>query len=642
MLLDAGWPGKSDLKILCGGEALHQDLAERLLQSGRELWNMYGPTETTIWSLVERVKDVSQAILIGRPIANTDVFICDKGGQPVPVGVRGELIIGGDGVAHGYHNRPNLTLEKFISSPFSQGAARLYKTGDLARYHPDGRIECLGRIDSQVKVRGFRIELGEIESVLAEQPAIAQNVVVLREDSPGDKRIVAYVVPAVGAAFDLAATKHRLRELLPDYMVPSDFVALPSLPLTPNKKVDRRSLPAPVRDGAFPDSSYVAPRSPVEETLCRMWAEILGLSRVGIHDDFFELGGHSLLAVRLLARILESWPYQQLTIAAFLQSPTVAEFAALLQSGKQISTACVIAFRKSGTRPPFFCLPGAGGNVVSLRPLALSISKDQPFYCLQAKRLDGSDPFKTVEQAATFYLDEIRTVQPHGPYFLGGACFGGLVAFEMARMLREQNQKIGLLALIDTYNFAFGRTLAKPQLIFANARFFLRRIHHHFESLKTVPWKKRMSYLAARMQAIRYYISDLLSVAKGGSRNQLPAGGLPVEIGQEAGLMQNALNRATQASLEAARVYMPKHYDGEIVLFKASDRIIEPYQDDALGWRPFADHVEVNEIEGTHTNIASPPRVHAISSRIEAAIESYSASRDPSVAALPIKLQVSR
>jgi amino acid adenylation domain-containing protein len=618
MILETGWKGRPDLKLLCGGEPLPPELAIELLPRCRELWNMYGPTETTIWSLAERITAAARPILIGRPIANTDVYILDKAGQPVPVGVSGELLIGGKGLARGYHNRPELTAEKFIAHLFSDSpGTRLYRTGDLARYHTDGRIECLGRWDFQVKLRGFRIEPGEIEALLAQRPEVARCVVVVREDRPGDKRLVAYVVLALNASFDPATVRQDLRQKLPDYMVPTAFVVMDELPLTPNRKVDRQALPAPASETAAADMDYAPPTNPYEETLCAIWAELLGVPRVGIHDNFFDLGGHSLLAVRVLARILERWPYHQLTIAIFLQAPTVAEFAAIIRSGKQVMTGCLVPFRKTGTHFPFFCIPGGGGNVVSLRGMADAFSSAQPFYCLQAKGLDGREPLRTVEEAAALYIEEIRHIQPHGPYYLGGTCFGGLVAFEMARILCEEGEEIGLLTLIDTYNFAFGNTLSKPRLLYENTRFLGSRIAYHVRKLKKVAWSDRAGYLSGRGKAMRYYLLDLLSVARGVSRAQLPIDGFPAQVGEHAGFMREALNRVTAASLEAARAYVPKYFPGEIVLCKASERAVEPYRDDTLGWRPFASHVEVIEIEAGHTNLLSKPRVNRIVERIE-------------------------
>jgi amino acid adenylation domain-containing protein len=330
MLLDAGWRGAANLRLLCGGEALPRELADRLLACCDELWNLYGPTETTVWSTVERVRPGEEAISIGTPIANTQVYIVDRQMQPVPAGVPGELLIGGLGVARGYLDRPDLTGEKFIADPFGAHAdtnadARLYRTGDLARWRRDGRLEVLGRIDHQVKLRGFRIELGEIESVLAEQPDVLQAVVICREDRPGDKRLVAYIVPRAGDAFDTGAARAAARQRLPDYMLPSAWVVLEQLPLTPNGKVDRLALPAP-EAGAAEADRYLAPRNGEEATLAALWAEVLGLERVSIDGDFFELGGHSLLATQLVTRINKAFGGET-PLRALFEAPTVAGFA---------------------------------------------------------------------------------------------------------------------------------------------------------------------------------------------------------------------------------------------------------------------------------------------------------------------------
>ncbi|UHQ23604.1 amino acid adenylation domain-containing protein [Lysobacter sp. 5GHs7-4] len=325
MLLDAGWAGRAQLRMLCGGEALARELATRLLPCGAELWNLYGPTETTVWSAVERVGAGDAAITIGRPLANTQLHIVDARGQLVPVGVPGELLIGGLGVARGYLARPDLTAEKFVPDRYGPNrGARLYRTGDLARRLRDGRIEVLGRIDHQVKLRGFRIELGEIESVLADHPQVRQAVVICREDRPGDKRLVAYTL---GEA-DAAQLRAHARQRLPEYMLPSAYVSLAQYPLTPNGKVDRKALPAPDAD-ALEARAYVAPRNGEEETLARLWAEVLGLERVGIHDDFFDLGGHSLLATQLITRAQKAFG-GEIALRTLFEAPTVAGFAELL------------------------------------------------------------------------------------------------------------------------------------------------------------------------------------------------------------------------------------------------------------------------------------------------------------------------
>ena len=323
LLIQAGWRGDRGLRILCGGEALPRELADQLLARCGELWNMYGPTETTIWSTVYQVQSGEGAISIGRPIANTQIYILDSHLQPVPIGVVGELYIGGDGLARGYFKRPELTAEKFICDPFRETPdARLYKTGDLARYHAAGTIEFLGRIDHQVKIRGFRIELGEIEAVLAQHAQVRQAVVVAREDTPGDKRLVAYLI-AKGSTPQVGDLRSFLKDQLPDYMVPAAFVMLEAFPLTPNGKVDRKALPAP--DGArlSRNANYAPPQTDLERALAAIWQDVLKVERVGRHDNFFDLGGHSLLIVQVHARLGSITP-MPITIADLFRFPTVA------------------------------------------------------------------------------------------------------------------------------------------------------------------------------------------------------------------------------------------------------------------------------------------------------------------------------
>jgi amino acid adenylation domain-containing protein/non-ribosomal peptide synthase protein (TIGR01720 family) len=355
LLLESGWQGNHQLKILCGGEALPQELAKQLLIRGATLWNLYGPTETTIWSAIHQVKAEEGSVPIGRPIANTQIYLLDRHLQPVPIGVPGELCIGGDGLTRGYLNRPDLVAEKFIPSPYStlqqtagtpaassqEPGARLYRTGDLARYRFDGTIEFLGRIDHQVKIRGFRIELGEIEAVLSQHPAVRaiavaaidtilhslQGDVFDSNENRYNQRLVAYVVPHQQSVPTTSELRRFLKEQLPDYMVPTAFVMLDTLPLTPNGKVDRRALPAPDTASRSDESvAYVAPRTPVEQKLTAIWALVLGLDRVSIYDNFFELGGHSLLATQLIAKVHEAFQVQ-LPLRSLFELPTIASFS---------------------------------------------------------------------------------------------------------------------------------------------------------------------------------------------------------------------------------------------------------------------------------------------------------------------------
>ena len=465
MLLDAGWKGSEGLKVLCGGDALSRDLADALLERCDSLWNLYGPTETTVWSTVHRVERGGGSIVVGRPIANTRVYLLDETGQPVPTGVPGELCIGGEGLARGYLGLEALTAERFRSDPFvTTAGARVYRTGDLARYHADGNIEVLGRLDHQVKIRGFRIELGEIESVLATHPAVRQAVVVAREDVPGDKNLVAYFVTESSSRPTVGELRLHLKEKLPEYMVPTACVPLPSFPLTPNGKVDRRGLPAPQQSRAGLEKSFVAPRDEIELQLAAIWQGLLGVEQVSVHDSFFDLGGHSLLAVRMFA-LIEERMGTRLPLATLFEKTTIRELAEVLRGAEGGAPwSCLVPIQGGDGRPPLFCIHAEGDEVLFYRDFARLLGPEQPVYGLQARGLDGEQtPHATIEEMAAYYVEEIRRVQAEGPYFLGGHCYGGVVMFEMAQQLRQQGQKVALLAMMDgsapRINTSFDATL---------------------------------------------------------------------------------------------------------------------------------------------------------------------------------------
>jgi len=330
LLVEAGWEPPSNLKILCGGEALPRELANRLTAGGAEVWNLYGPTETTIWSLRHKVEPAGAGpVPIGRPIANTEIYVLDEHRQPVPAGVPGELYIGGDGLARGYLNRAELTRERFVAHPFAQGE-RLYRTGDLVRRRADGIVEFLGRLDHQIKIRGFRIELGEIEAVLEQCTGVGQAVVVMREDTPGDQRLAAYVTAKPGHNVASRELRQAVAERLPEYMVPSAFVRLEAFPLTPNGKVDRKALPAPDAR-AVRTVRYASPRSQAEREVAAIWKDLLKAEQVGVHDNFFDLGGHSLLVVQLQNRLRQSFG-RELALVDLFRKPTVAAMAEFLGS----------------------------------------------------------------------------------------------------------------------------------------------------------------------------------------------------------------------------------------------------------------------------------------------------------------------
>ena len=329
LLAETGWESRRGFKILCGGEALPRQLADRLVSGADSVWNLYGPTETTIWSTIGiRCKPGDDPIYIGRPIANTHIYILDTHMQPVPIGVHGDLYIGGDGLARGYLNRPDLMAERFIQNPFSINPnSRLYRTGDLAKYRADGNIDFLGRDDHQVKLRGHRIELGEIEHILRQHPSVKESVIAARDrDSSGEKELVGYLVCNHESARSVSELRRFLQEKLPEYMVPSSFVFLEAFPLTPNGKIDRNALPPP--DGERPqlDQGFVEPRTEIEELIAQIWREILKLDKIGIHDNFFELGGHSLLATRVVARLQSNF-HVDLALRKLFELPTVAGLA---------------------------------------------------------------------------------------------------------------------------------------------------------------------------------------------------------------------------------------------------------------------------------------------------------------------------
>ncbi len=461
------------------------------------LHNHYGPTEShvvTAYTSEYPVGDWSKLPPIGRPIANTQIYILDRLLNPVPIGVSGELHIGGAGLARGYLNRPDLTREKFISNPFkiSEGkdeGEKLYQTGDLARFTLNGNIEFLGRMDDQVKIRGFRVELGEIEAVLAQHDHVDETVVLAREDIPGNKRLVAYVVPTQEHVPSVEELRRFLKERLPDYMVPAAFAPLAALPLTPNGKVDRRALAAFDVARQTPEETFVAPRTSVEHRLADIWKSVLWLKlEVGVHDNFFDLGGHSLLSVRLVAEI-EKVFNKKLPVAALFQLSTIAELAPRLEEdldatvsssdarqpivqgianspldpeiyrqllaftagwkGQRIApSALMVGQNTAGTRQPlFWCLQGYR----ELSQLAKYLGKNQPTYGMRSGHLFMQYSPANVTALAAHYAAEILAVQSEGPYLIGGNCQAARIATEIARQLHGQDRIVTLLCLLDVF-----------------------------------------------------------------------------------------------------------------------------------------------------------------------------------------------
>jgi len=492
-------------RVLSGGDVLSPNHVQRLLDAKVEgtVINGYGPTENTTFTTCHVMRPGERLVgpvPIGRPISNTRVYILDPVGQPVPIGVAGELYAGGDGVAQGYVGNPAETSRRFVADPFDpKGGGRLYHTGDLARWRPDGTVEFLGRLDRQVKVRGFRIELEEIEGALRDLPQIQDAVVVARRDEAGINVLVAYLVPREDKEIDQAFVRRHLSAILPDYMMPGAMVVLSALPLTVNGKLDRAALPEPTTQ--VHTSNVVEPRTVLETQLHAIWEKLLGYSGFGMTDNFFDLGGHSLLAIRLFAQIERIFGVR-LPVSTLFQAPTLAQLAAMLEhQGLAPRWTSLVAIQPEGTKPPLFLVPGLGGNVVCYNRLARLLGTDQPVYGLQSRGLDGKEqPFERIEPMAAHYINEIRRVQPRGPYHLGGTCFGGLVAYEMAQQLRAQGEDVPFLMLLESwppsrYLFLFD----KIRLYSSHLRFVISATKRNLQEIAALSPRVMLGALRKRL-----------------------------------------------------------------------------------------------------------------------------------------------
>ncbi|HEY0603237.1 MAG TPA: amino acid adenylation domain-containing protein [Herpetosiphonaceae bacterium] len=624
LLVEGGWQGSHGLRALCGGEALAPQLAAQLTARVDRLWNVYGPTETTIWSMIAEIRHSPRQVAIGRPLANTQAYVLDDQLQPVPIGTPGALYIGGDGLAWGYLNRPALTAQSFIPHPFASSAegaqpgARLYKTGDLARFNPDGSLQYLGRSDHQLKVRGFRIELGEIETVLMQHPDISAAAVVARPDHSGEQRLVAYIVQnkeqrtenrdstedcslfsVLGSPQDL---RRFLETKLPHYMMPSAFVKLDALPLTPNGKLDRRALPAP----DYTPAQMVLPRTIREHQLAQLWEEILDVRPIGVQNHFFELGGHSIGAVRLLTRIEQRFG-TRLSIAALLSHATVEQMARLLddQAAPQPAST-LVALQSSGARPPLFLVHPLGGTVLCYADLARRLGPDQPCYAFQSAGLEGdAAPHTSIEAMAAEYIEALQQIQPTGPYLLGGWSLGGVIAFEIAQQLRRQGQEIALLAILDAQAPApqpspdepIDDTLRLMALLDPDLDVSL-------EDLRALTPDDQLAYLVDRARA---------------------AGKIPPDFGLA---HAQALLRVYTANIAAWEAYRPQEYAGRITLFRAGEQA----EDTAAlpldgGWGAFAaDGVDIHTIAGTHETMVQEPYVEELARQLQASLQDIRAA----------------
>jgi len=612
-------------QLLIGGEALSAAHVHKALETLplTQIINGYGPTESTTFTccypIPTQLEATIKSIPIGCPISNTQVYILDNYLQPVPIGVVGELHIAGAGLAKGYLNRPELTQEKFIPNPLSNYPdSRLYKTGDLARYLPDGNIEYVGRIDNQVKIRGFRIELGEIEAVLSHNEMVQSSCVIVREDNPGEKQLVAYIVPKLGVNLTSGDLRQFLSHKLPSYMVPSAFVLLEFLPLTANGKIDRRALKAP--SNTSDSDRFIEARNQLELNLVQIWSKVLKIDKISVHDNFFDLGGHSLLAPYLITQIKEQLG-KEIAVTTLFQNPTIEQLATIIQTDSDSSNqSCLVPIQPQGSKPPFFCVPGAGGRPFYFYHLGRYLGKDQPFYSFENDLYQQFGEITRIEDIASIYLKAMQDLQPQGPYFLGGHSYGGNVAFEIAQQLVNQGQQVALLAIIDSSAPTYkDKQILLDYINWDHVR-WLAEVSKGIEVYldKTID----ISYETLQLLTVEEQLKYALNFFK--LANMLPP---------------NAETRQLEKIVQAYKTsclclidYLPKQtYPGKITIIRASeelsddpnkDLIAGDCEDSSLGWSEFStEPVEIHFVLGNHVSIMVEPHVQILAEELKVCLE---------------------
>ena len=587
-------------QLLAGGNVLsvpHVEQAVREL-NGCQLINGYGPTENTTFTCCYSIRSGEQftgSVPIGFPVSNTQVYILDNHMQQVPVGVIGELYTGGAGLAAAYLNDPALTAEKFVPHPLSnEPGARLYRTGDRARYRGDGSIEFFGRIDDQVKLRGFRIELGEIECAIKEHPGVQDAVVMTGQSASGERYLVGYVVANPGRPeFQNGAMTSELKALLkkklPDYMVPAYFVALEKLPLMPNGKIDRRALPAP--DGTRPEleEAHIAPRDDLERRLAQVFEKLLGVQSVGIRDNFFDLGGHSLLAVRLVSEI-EKEVGQRLPLVSFFQGANIEYLASLLrQDVSSLEWPTFVEIQKGGSGVPLFCVSMPKVNALGYRTLARYLGQDQTVFGLQTQYpedLDGDEYSQdAVDRIASEYLEALRAVRPKGPYQFVGICRGAHIAYEMARRLEQEGEKVALLGILDTW------VVENTYSIF----FYLEHYAGRLVWLRRLDFRNQISFIRKKARGALSRISTM-------GRSEGPR------------RRRNPLHEIYFPGPD----FVPRTYKGRISVFRAHEQPRQRIRDLYLGWGKLAlGGVDVHFIPGRHTSVLKEPHVEGLANELK-------------------------
>ncbi len=574
MLLAAGWKGRPQMKALCGGEALAGVLADRLIERCGSVWNMYGPTETTIWSSVHpAVAGEATIVPIGRPITNTTMFVLDRNQEPVPIGIQGELYIGGAGVARGYRNATELTAERFMADPFSANSCgRLYRTGDLVRQRRDGVFEFLGRLDRQVKLRGYRIEPAEIELALRSYPGVSQAGVTLREHA-GDKQLVAYLV-VTNESLPQEELRRYLAGKLPGYMVPATIVTLEKFPVTPNGKLDWTALSAPVK---MREPSFVAPRGNAEVRLTKIWEKILDVSPIGVTDNFFDLGGHSILATRLFALVEKEFG-KRLSLGTLFEAPTIEQLARIIGRAVWTSGSLIpLQFGESST-PPLFLVQARA----DYRALASELGCDQTVFIVPYDDLFFDDTDRSLPSLAEELSQRIRSRQPHGPYHLGGMCVAGRVAFAIASELYRQGEEVTFLGIID---MAAPKSVRLTRL--QGLESFVKRLSWHLRYAMEANRQAKLDWALGLGRALnwqtRYCAWKLVRWFFWTIEQPLPR-----KFRHPTRLIDEAVAKDTTST-----------YPGRITLFRPAENTFVRYDQHDLGWGKIGcGGVEVYEIAG--------------------------------------------
>ncbi|MCA1682472.1 MAG: amino acid adenylation domain-containing protein [Actinobacteria bacterium] len=580
------------------------------------LVNSYGLTEATIDSTWFEPGPDAQLVSgrfvpIGAPLDNTRVYVLDANLEPQPVGVAGELCVGGVAVARGYLNRSELTAQRFVPDPFSSDPrARLYRSGDLARWLPDGTIEFIGRTDRQIKIRGFRVEPGEIESVLESHPRVQAAAVTDRDDGTGNRHLVAYLVAGVAAEPPAIDTLRALvAEHLPAYMIPAAWVVVDSLPVTPNGKVDLDALPDPEFDRSAAADEYVAPRSAVERQLAQVFSDVLCVGEVGVHDDFFALGGHSLLAVRLFSE-LERQLGARIPLSVLFQTATVAGLAQMIHTTSEPSPpsewSSLVTMRRGTGGTPLFLVGWAGGEVLGYRELVDSLDSEVPVYGLRAPGVDRDRlPLATIEEMADHYVDEIRRVQQHGPYMIGGYCFAGLIAYETASRLVAQGEEVALLVLIDAY---FNGSSRRPSRLAVEGA--------KFRAFFAADLRGKAGFVHRRAITIREKARDIAYFSTGRLAYDLLSA-----RDQGARVPRGPWRLVLVASSRARRMYVPKPADVRVHFFRAQTEVDSsptPWESLALGG------VELRQVvvpDINHGSMMHAPHVRVLSEALTEALD---------------------